>query len=167
MTTKAAKTEIKNKPALAEKYKTLGDKAGDYLVQIFDSNTGSPAGETLIETGEGSFSIKRVFAAGDWLTIIDSENRVLLYSLPRGELRRRFFGDNATISSAKSLAAVENVAGQVSIYDLNSGQKIDELLFPASVVHAAFSRDGKRLFVLAANQNYYLFEAAGFGQTKE
>ena len=164
LTTKAAKNEIKNKPALIQQSKNLGEKAGDYIVQILDSNTGNPAGETLIETGEGSFNIEKVFAAGDWLTIIDSENRVLLYSLAKGELRHRFFGDNAAVNPVKSLAVIENVAGQLSIYNLTSGQKIDELLFPTSVIHATFSRDGKKLFVLTANQNYYLFDSEGFGR---
>ena len=162
LTTKAAKNEIKNKPALSAKLKTLGEKAGDYLVQVLDANTGNLLAETLIETGEGSFSIKRVFASGDWLTIIDSENRVLLYSLAKGDLQWRFFGDNVTVSPAKPLAMVENFSGQLAIYNLISGQKIDELVFPSSIVHTKFSRDGKKLFVLTADQNYYLFNADGF-----
>jgi metalloendopeptidase OMA1, mitochondrial len=162
LTTKAAKNEIKNKPPLAARLKTLGEKQGDYLVQVLDANTGNLIGETLIETGEGSFQIENVFASGDWLTIIDSENRVLLYSLAKGELQWRFFGDNAAVSPEKSLAAVENIPGQLSIYNLKTGQKTDELQFTSGVVYAVFSRDGKKLFVLTANQNYYLFNAEGF-----
>jgi WD40 repeat protein len=162
LTSKAAKNEIKSKPSLAQKLKTLGEKDGDYLVQILDSNTGNLIGEALIETGQGSFSIKEVSANGDWLTIIDSENRVQLYSLSKGEMVWRFFGENAAINPVKSSAAIENVSGQLSIYDLNTGRKTDELLFPSSVISSAFSKDGKRLFVLTANQDYYLFNAEGF-----
>ena len=163
---KTAKEEIKKNPKLAEKLKTLGDKVGDYLVQVLDADTGNVIGENLIETGEGSFRIERVFASGDWLTIIDSENRVLLYSLSKGELIWRFFGDNAAINTTNSLAAIENVAGQLSIYNLKNGKKIDELLFPTSVIYANFSKDGKKLFALTGNQNYYLFNTEGFGLKK-
>lgn len=162
LTTKAAKAEIKNKPVLSQKLKDLGEKQGDYLVQVLDANTGNLIGETLIETGEGSFSIKRVSADGDWLSVIDSENRVQLYSLARGERVWRFFGDNAAINPAKPLAAVENISGQLSVYNLTDGQKLDELLFHSPVVHATFSKDGKRLFVLTADQNYYFFNTDGF-----
>lgn len=159
VTTKAAKNEIKKNPALEQKIKTLGDKDGDYLVQILDSKTGNIIGQNLIETGEGSFTIRRVFANGRWLTIIDSENRVQIYSLSDGELRWRFFGDNAVINPAKPLALVENLSGQLSVYDLNTGKKLNELLFPSSIVFARFDKDGKKLFVLAGNQNYYLFDS--------
>jgi WD40 repeat protein len=162
VTTKAAQNEIKNDPALSQKLKSLGNKEGDYLVQILDANTGNLSGAALIETGEGSFTIEKVFANGDWLTVIDSENRVLIYSLSKGELRWRFFGGNAVINSAKSIAVIENSEGQLSIYNLNSGQKTDELQFPSAVAYAAFSNDGKKLFILTADQNYYLFNVDGF-----
>ena len=164
LTTKAAKAELKNKPALAEKLKTLGEKDGDYLVQVLDANTGRLVGETLIETGEGSFAIRRVTAAGDYLAVIDTENRVLIYSLARGQLLWRFFGDTVSFNAARQTVAVENADGQLALYDLQNGRKIDELEFPSSVTHAAFSRDGRRLFVLTANQIYYLFDADGFGK---
>lgn len=156
---KAAKEEIKKAPALQQKIGALGNKSGDYLVQILDSNTGNLIGQNLIETGEGSFNIKRVFAVGDHLTIIDSENRVQIYSLASGNLKWRFFGDNAVINPAKSIAVVENMPGQLSVYSLETGKKVNELLFPASVTFSQFSKNGEKLFVLAANQNYYLFDS--------
>jgi WD40 repeat protein len=162
LTTKAAKNEIKNKPQLIEKLKTLGEKAGDYLVEVLNAETGELIGATLIETGEGSFSIEKVFASGDWLTIIDSENRVLLYSLTKGELQWRFFGDKVAFNPSKTLAVIENFSGQLAIYSLVNGRKIDELVFPSAVAFTKFSQDGKKLFVLTADQNYYLFNADGF-----
>lgn len=157
--TKAAKEEMKKTPALQQKLSALGNKNGDYLVQILDANTGNVIAQNLIETGEGSFSIKRVFAGGDYLTIIDSENRVQIYSLNSGELKWRFFGENAVLNPAKSLAVVENMPGQLSVYNLDTGKKINELLFSSPVTFSQFSKDGKKLFVLAANQNYYLFDS--------
>ncbi len=163
VSTKTAREIIKNSPKLSESLKSLGDKDGDYLVQILNADTGNVVGETLVETGEGSFRIVRAFASGDWLTIIDSENRVQLYSMSKGTLVWRFFGDNVSLNPLKGLAAIENVAGQISVYRLSDGKKIDELQFPTSVVYAEFSSDGKKLFVLTATQNYYLFDAEKFG----
>ena len=161
LTTKSAKNEIKGKPALSEKLKALGEKEGDYLVQVLDSNTGKLVGETLVETGEGSFAIERVFSAGDWLTIIDSENRVLFYSLSKGELVWRFFGNKVAIDSKGSIAIVENFPGQLAIYDLAAGEKVNEITFPRSITYAAFNPDASRLFVLTESQDFYLFNVSG------
>lgn len=165
--TKSAKEIIKNSPALSARMKSLGDKNGDYLVQVLNADNGNIVNETLIETGEGSFRIVKVFASGDWLTMIDSENRVQLYSLSKGETVWRFFGDNAVVNSKKAIAVVENGSGQLSVYSLLNGKKLDELQFPASVVFADFKDDGNKLFVLTANQNYYLFNTEGFGAKSE
>ncbi len=163
---KAAKNEIKNDPLLREKLKSLGEKEGDYLIQILDANTGKIIGQNLIETGEGSFGIAGVSASGDWLTILDSENRVQIYSLSKGELVWRFFGHKAWINPAKSVALVENIEGQLSIYSLNDGKKIDKLLFTSPVIYVKFSRDGNKLFVLTGNQNYYVFNIDGLTKPK-
>jgi hypothetical protein len=69
----------------------MGEKAGDYYLQVIDSNTGSLKTETLFETGEGSFGLGWSFASGEWFTATDTENRVLVYSLSSGELLWRFF----------------------------------------------------------------------------
>ena len=48
------------------------------------------------------------------------------------------------------------------INDLKSGGKIDDLVFPSELVYARFSDDGKKLFILTRNQNYYLIDSEGF-----
>lgn len=160
--TKTAREEIKKDAGLSQRLSTLGEKAGDYLVQVVDGTSGTLKGQTLIETGEGSFTIERVFANGDWLTLIDSENRVLMYSLKDGELKFRFFGENAAVNANEGIAVVENVPGQLSIYSLANGEKVNELSFAGDIVYAAFNPDGKKLFVLSGDQQYYVFNAAGF-----
>ena len=165
VTTKTAKDEIEKDPALSQRLKTLGEKTGDYLVQIVNNSNGAILGQTLIETGEGSFSIDRVFARGDWLTLIDSENRVLMYSLRDGEVKARFFGETAAVNPVEGIAVVENVPGQLSVYRLEDGEKINELSFAGDVVYAAFSTDGKRFFALSADQQYYIFDATVFKKT--
>lgn len=160
--TKTAKDAIAANPDLAARSKTLGSKAGDYYIQVLDSNNGEIKAETLIETGDGSFRAQRLSANGDWLVITDSNNRILVYSLKSGELLWRFFGNYPTINPVTGILAVENVAGQVSIYDLKNGGKIDDLVFPSELVYARFSDDGKRLFILTRNQNYYIINSEGF-----
>lgn len=159
MKTKAAKKEINSDSGLSQKAKALGEKDSDYMVRVLDANTGNIIGQAVIETGEGSFRVRRASATSKWITIVDTRNRVQLYSLAGGERRWQFFGDDAVINPVKSLAAVKNMAGQLAIYDLDSGKKLNELLFTNAVIYAQFSRDGNRLFVLTANQNYYFFDS--------
>lgn len=163
VTTTSAKEILKTKPDLATKMRAMGEKAGDYLVQVLNANTGAELGSTLIETGEGSFSIERAFTTGDWLTIVDSENRIQFFSLKTGELKSRVFGENAAISLSRSIAAVENIPGILSIIDMNTGRRIEELRFPSRVSYATFDKAGDKLFVLLANQRYYVFKSSVFG----
>lgn len=154
--TRAAKDEIKADPQLAQRFAAIREKEGDYLLEVLDARTGSVAGKLLIETGKGSFKIRDVETAGDYVVIVDSENRVVVYSLQTGEVKGRFFGSHAAIAKTGALVAVENERGQLFIYDPASGEKRDEYTFPAAVSYARFSDDGKRLFVLVANQTAYV-----------
>ncbi len=160
LTTRTATEEIKKDAAMQSRLKTLGQKEGDYLVQVVNAENGNLIGQTLIETGEGSFSIERLFAKGDWLTVIDSENRVLMYSIKDGELKWRFFGENAAVNVSEGIAVVENVPGKLSVFSLENGEKLNELSFAGDVTFASFSPDGKKLFALSADQKYYIFGAA-------
>lgn len=160
LSTKTAKEALKTRPELAPRVAALGEKTGDYLVEVVDASSGRMLGQALIETGEGSFSIDHVFADADWLTLIDSENRVLLYSLKSGELRWRFFGENAVINVKQNIAIVENIPGQLAIYDLSNGQKTGDMAFAKDIVYTTFSPDGTRFFVLSNDQEYYIFDTA-------
>lgn len=160
VTSKSAKDIIRNNATLAVKVKAMGEKQGDYLVQVIDVNTGASKGEILIETGEGSFTVEKVFAAGDWVSVIDSQNRILFYSLATGELRSRVFGERALINTAHSIAVVENMNGVLSVVDLNTGRRLDDLRFPSPIAHTTFNSEENQLFVLTANQQYYVFNVA-------
>lgn len=157
---KAAKNIIKTDAALSAKLAAMQEKDGDYFIQIVNPKSGSVSGQFLLETGEGSFSIENVFASGDNLVIADSENRILLYSISQGTLRHRFFGNYPTINPAGTLIAIENEPGRVTIYDLTSGEAIEKLYFGVEISYAEFSPDGRRLFVLAANQTAFTFDVA-------
>jgi hypothetical protein len=113
--------------------------------------------------------------------IADTQNRVLVYLLSTGEQKGRVFGSHAVVggvggkSSGQSadkqdghqtgqetgLMCVENERGKLVVYDLASLEKRDEFSFAHPVSGASFSQDGKRLFVLTANQAVYVLNVAG------
>jgi tricorn protease-like protein len=51
-----------------------------------------------------------------------------------------------------------NELGQIDVYDLKSLEKRNLLTFPYGISAWSFSADGKRLFVLTANQMAYIFD---------
>lgn len=155
-----AKAEVKADPKLKERLAAMGDKEGDYFIQTVDARTGRPAGALLVETGKGSFRIEDMFAAGDWLVVSDSSNRVLLYSLGAGEQRGKFFGRAPAISKAAGLLSVETERGQLTLFDLSTGERRDRYDFSSPVSLAHFSDDGKRLLVLTADQTVYVLDLA-------
>jgi hypothetical protein len=155
-----AKTEIKNDPVLSQQLLSMKEKEGDYFLQILDAQTGNEKGKLLIETGKGSFRLKNVFAAGDWVIVTDTQNRVLIYSLKTGELKGRVFGGNAAVSLAKNLLCVENEIGKLALYDLKTLEKRDEFVFSSPISMLRFSPDGKKLFALTSNQIAYLLDVS-------
>jgi WD40 repeat protein len=155
-----AKAEIKADPKLIQQQAALKETDGDYFVEFLDINTGKAIGKLLIETGKGSFRLTNVFAAGDWAIVSDTQNRILIYSLKTGELSGRVFGADATVSLTNKLLCVENEAGKLAVYDLETLTKRDEFVFSSPISMLRFSADGRRLFVLTDNQSIYFFNAA-------
>jgi hypothetical protein len=158
VSTSAAKAEIQNDPALKARLTQLREKEGDYYLQVMGARRGDVLSRLLIETGKGSFRIRNVFAVGEWIVISDSENRVLVYSLKTGEERGKVFGGRAAVARATGLLSVENERGQLTIYDLKTMAKRDTYNFTSPVSLARFSADGRRLFVLTANQTAYVLD---------
>src|SRR5262245_13173325 len=151
----------------------MKEQEGDYFLQVLDAKTGAVKGKLLVETGKGSFRIASAFAAGDYVVIADARNRVLVYSLSTGEQKGRVFGSRAVVggvggksggpSAGRSagLMCVENERGKLAVYDLASLEKRDEFTFTHPVSLTSFSQDGKRLFVLTANQAVYVLDVSG------
>ena len=167
LNSKAAKNEIKQDQNLKQMSLQMGDKDGDYFVQVVEAGTGKIIYQTMIETGEGSFRIKDFFATGDLMTVEDTENRVMFYSLKNGQLLHRFFGDYVTVNPQGSLTAIENISGQIAIYDLNSGAKLEEMTFKTPVSYLKFSKDGKKLFVLTSEQEAFTIDATKLGNSEK
>ncbi len=159
----AGKARLKEDPALAARAKELGNKDDDYLMDVFDAFAGKSVGTLLLETGKGSFEIESGFSEGEWLILHDSENRVLCYSLKSGELQHRFFGAQAAVNPFRNQIIVENYPGELTLYDLSNGESQGRLVFTSNAAFVRFSVDGKRLFVLTAEQQAYAFDAQTLG----
>lgn len=153
-----AKDTINSDPSLKARLAAMKEKEGDYLLEAVEARSGKTLGRLLIETGKGSFHFERAYAVGDHVVIVDSSNRVQVYSLASGEQKGRVFGRNATVSSASKLLCVENETGQLAVYDLARMEKRDQFVFSHPVSMVRFSDDGKRLFVLTDDQTVYLLD---------
>ena len=140
----------------------MQNRRGDYLLQVVDANSGAETGKLLVETGEGSFGIKSVYSAGEYVVISDFGNRLLVYSIRTRGLMQRFFGQYATVAPAAGLIAISNVPGRVTIYDLASARERKVLTFTKPLVLLQFLPDGKRLFALTTDQSTFVFDTAKF-----
>jgi len=154
----AGKNRLKEDPALAARAEKMGNTDDDYLLEIVDAFATKTIGTALLETGKGSFTITAAYSEGTWLILHDSENRILAFNVQDGEIQQRFFGSTAAISPMRNQIAVENYSGEVSIYDLATGDRQARLILGSDVAFIRFSIDGKRLFVLTDEQVAYAFD---------
>ena len=154
----AGKARLKEDPALEARSKAMGNKDDDYLIEVFDAFARTTKGTLLVETGKGSFDIESGYSEGNWLVLHDSHNRVLAFSITDGELRHRFFGAHAAINPATSQVIVENNPGELTLYDLTSGERQGKLVFRSAAAFVRFSLDGKKLFVLSDDQIAHVFD---------
>jgi hypothetical protein len=152
----AAKAELNEHPDWKTRFPSPKDK--DLLFEVLDLPTGKVLGGFVLSTGEGSFSIEKANAAGDWLVLHDNHDRVLVFSLESGKEKGRAFGNPLAMSDASSMLCLQNVPGELEIYDMETMSKLDELAFAHSVSSVDFVGDGKNLFVLTSDQCAYLIE---------
>ena len=153
--TVAGQAIIRQDPALRARVKPA-DAKGDYVMDVVDAATGTDRGRVYLESGKGSFAVRRVTVTGDRLFLTDTLGRVLQYSISSGELRGYAFGEYPVMHEASGLLAVSAGAGRVVLYDLNTMRRKREMTFSRDVVLTAFSLDGKSLFALTADQRAYV-----------
>jgi WD40 repeat protein len=162
----AGKARLKEEPALAERSRQMGNKDDDYIVEVYDAFAGKSVGVLLLETGKGSFNIRSGFSEGNWLVLHDDNNRVLIYSINDGQLRHRFFGANAAMNPSRQQMIVENYPGELTLYDLATGNAQARLRFKTGAAFVRFSLDGKKLLVLTSGQIAYAFDIDRMGAVK-
>ena len=154
----AGKARLKEDPALVERAARMGNKNDDYIVEVYDAFAAKSIGVLLLETGQGSFDIESGFSEGNWLVLHDDNNRVLIYSIKEGELRHRFFGANAAMNPSRQQVTVENYPGELTLYDLATGNPQARLRFKSGAAFVRFSLDGKKLLILTSGQVAYAFD---------
>lgn len=156
----AGKARLKESPELQARAEALGNKSDDYLVEVVDAFAQKTVGAMLLETGRGSFDVGGGLSEGDWLVVRDTEGRVLVYSIKTGELRHRFFGRHAAVNPRTSQIAVENLPGEVTLYDLETGERLADFRFQGSAAFVRFNLEGTRLFLLSDAQTAYAIDLA-------
>ena len=155
----AAGSAVKRNPEAARRFKAAKLSEHDTVFEVLDALSGDSVGGVLVQSGAGPDSFSCAFSAGDALILGKDGTRVLLYSLSSGEERARLFGGCPSASAQTNLMAVSN-AERVSLVDLRTGAKRDELVFPDPVVYTHFSADGKRLLVLTAHQVVFILDVS-------
>lgn len=163
----AGKARLKEDAALAARAKELGNKDDDYLLEVVDGFAGKTFGMLLLETGKGSFDISDGISEGNWVLLHDSNNRVLVYSIKDGDLRHRFFGTNAALNPGRSQIIVENYPGDLTLYDLSTGDIQARITVGNGAAFVRFSVDGKRLFILSGEQTAYAFDVDKLASTAQ
>lgn len=156
--TDAGKQKLKEDPALKTKAEALGNKESDYLIEVIDAFSGKHLGNLFLETGKGSFYVGGGMSEGDLVVLFDSEERVLVYSLSTGALLHRFFGSKAALSPAGKHLAVENFPGEVTVYDLTTGDSRGSVTVRGRAAFVRFNLEGTRLFILSNQQTAYAFD---------
>jgi hypothetical protein len=152
------KAKLNENADLKARSVALGNKDNDYLVEVIDAFAAKPIGQMLIETGKGSFDVGQGISEGDWLVFYDSSDRVLVYSIKTGELRHRFFGGKAALNPNRNQIAVENLPGEISVFNLETGDLDRKFVIKGKAVFLRFNLQGERLFVLSDLQTAYAFD---------
>lgn len=155
----AAREILKSDAALRQRVAAT-QKSGGFLIEIVDVKTGAVRSRFGVEAANSWFRPLTVYVTANRVVVMDSEHRVLLFSLD-GEAKGHVFGDYATASADGQLLCVEEKPGVLTVLDGDTLNKRDEFTFPSWVALARFSPDHRRLAVLTADQTYYILDTAG------
>jgi hypothetical protein len=150
--------------ALAKRYPTLKKQLdaakltiNDAVFEVLEAVSGTSVGTALVRVGWGPESFDSVFSVGDFLICVRDGARVTVYSLSTGEIQARLFGHFVSASAATGLLVAAD-GNHLRLYNLKSGSKIDDYLFPDAPVYTRFSTAGNRLLVLTAQQFAYVID---------
>ena len=87
-----------------------------------------------------------------------------VYSISSGEIKATVPGGAVTATTKTGLLVTEPSKDQLRVYALPGTGKRDLLQFPSPVEVVRFSEDGRRMFVLTSDQNFYIFDSATLSQ---
>lgn len=95
------------------------------------------------------------------LTVYGSYNNSVVYDAATGKRLMAFFGKVLTADSKAGLVAGTNKPQEVSIYDVNTGKRLETVMLDNYPLAARFVPGTRTLLVLSATQRVYRIEAAG------
>jgi len=94
---------------------------------------------------------------GDSLILSKDGVRITILSLLTGGEVARLRGTFSSTSDRTNLLAAADLR-RLNLYDLRSGAKYNDFLFPENIAYTHFSADGKRVLVLTTNQTVYVLD---------
>lgn len=153
-----AESAARKFPAVWEVFKHTKLAKQDTLFEAIDGRTGKPTGAALVQAGSGAIAYESAFAAGDTLVLVKDHRRISLYSLTDSHLKGRIAGEIPSASAKAGLLAASDESGRLLLYDLQSGERVNELLFFEPIAYTHFSGDGKKLFVLSQYQEAFVLD---------
>lgn len=153
--TPGARDEIHKYPELEAQFKAGGDQTGTQLLEVLNMATGDVLKARLVDAdlvpwdliGDPAIKQSFVFSRGTGTVIQSGSQNEEEVEIP---------GSPLAVSPDRSLLATQSDTGQVSVYDLGSLEKVEDLTFADSVLKVQFSQDAKKLFVLTDSQTAYL-----------
>ncbi len=145
--TPGARDEVHKYPQLENELKASTDKKDKQLPEVLDILTGDVLKASLPDADLAPWDIigepatrQRIISRRGASTVSQSASE--------NEEEAEVPGYPLAVSSDGSLLATAEDAGQVTLYNLNSFEKIEDLTFADQILTAQFSPDGKKLFVL-------------------
>jgi WD40 repeat protein len=161
-----ARKEIGNDPELKRRLNSLDNKKGLALLEVIEERTGRRTLKLIIKVAADLSSFHSVIPTREQIVISDATNRVTVYSLSTGEQKAAVFGHAACVDSAGNIVAVENVDGDLTVYDLTTYQPIKSYRLSAKIAMAQFSPDSTKLFVLTQEQKTYVIDTSAISGGK-
>ena len=151
---KTAQEAVARNPTLRRQFDALEERSGDVFLEVLNLRDGSAQGGMFVETQNGSFQVDHVLLATDVVVLQDSSRRTRIYEHATGRINGRVFGTARAVSSA-GVMAVHNGPGRLVLTEATTLARRGELRFAHEISFVRFSADGRRLFVLTADQTAY------------
>ena len=153
-----AKSVMAHNPAVSDLLKGTKLTDHDSYFEVLDAQSGASIGGLLVTVGNGPTTFDAAFSVGDAVVLEKDGVRVSIYSMRDGQSKARLVGVWPSATAESNLLALNLGGGRLGIFDLTSGAKLDEQVFPDGLAYTHFSADGERLFVLTEHQTAVILD---------
>jgi hypothetical protein len=145
-------------PGARAAYKSQKLKEHDAFFEALDAATGTSLGGVLVQFGSGPASFDSAFSVGNDLFLVKDLYRISVFNLKVGNILARLRGLHLAVGDSAKMFALDDGAGKLSLYSLETAARIAERPLPDRVAYLRFSEDGKRLLVLTAHQEVFVLD---------